>query len=256
MNCIALIPARAESKRVPDKNIKVLAGHPLIAYAIAGAKQSGVFEQVLVSTNSERYAEIARHYGAWVPFLRPQEYAGDTSPDIQWVFHALEWLEERSLEKQGHYYECFSILRPVNPFRRPETIRRAWAAFQANAERVDSLRAVQVVTEHPAKMWRLRGTSSDMVPLLPFEFEDAPWHDNQYGRLPTVYVQNASLEIAKTDVVLAMRRISGRAVMPFMTRGYEGFDINLPQDWAEAQRLVATGDATLPRIEQEAWRER
>jgi len=252
MNCIALIPARSGSERIPDKNIKPLAGHPLIAYTIAAARESGIFAAIVISTDSAKYAQIATRYGIDEVVWRPPEYATARSPDIEWVLHALR--EIRYIDET--LVDCFSILRPTSPFRRPETIRRAWAAFQANAERVDSLRAVQVVTEHPAKMWRLRGTSSDMVPLLPFEFEDAPWHDNQYGRLPTCYIQNAALELAKTVIVLETKRISGRVVMPFMTRGYEGFDINLPQDWAEAERLVASGEATLPRIEQEAWRER
>ena len=71
--CVALIPARSGSKRVPDKNIKLLAGHPLIAYSISAALQSGVFAAVIVSTDSERYAEVARTYGAEVPFMRPAE---------------------------------------------------------------------------------------------------------------------------------------------------------------------------------------
>ncbi len=86
---VALIPARSGSKRVPDKNIRLLAGHPLIAYSIAAALQSKVFDKVLVSTDSERYADIARHYGADVPFMRPPTIAGDTSPDIEWVAYTL-----------------------------------------------------------------------------------------------------------------------------------------------------------------------
>ena len=78
---IALIPARAGSKRVPDKNIKPLAGHPVMAYTIAAALQSEVFSDVIVSTDSEQYADIARYYGAEVPFLRPADLAGDVSPD-------------------------------------------------------------------------------------------------------------------------------------------------------------------------------
>ena len=79
---VGLIPARAGSKRVQDKNIRPLAGHPLIAYTIAAALESNVFSDVIVSTDSEKYAEMARYYGAEVPFLRPAEFAGDVSPDI------------------------------------------------------------------------------------------------------------------------------------------------------------------------------
>ncbi len=113
-SCVALIPARSGSKRVPDKNIRSLAGHPLIAYSISAALQSEIFKAVIVSTDSERYAEIARHYGAEVPFMRPSEYSGDTAPDIEWVEYTL-----KRLAAEGRLYDCFCILRPTNPFRLP-----------------------------------------------------------------------------------------------------------------------------------------
>ena len=82
---VALIPARAGSKRVPDKNIRPLAGHPLVAYTIAAALQSEIFAAVIVSTDSKLYSDIAKYYGAEVPYSRPPELAGDFSPDIEWV---------------------------------------------------------------------------------------------------------------------------------------------------------------------------
>ena len=91
-SCVALIPARSGSKRVPGKNVRKLAGHPLIAYTITVACQSDVFDDVIVSTNSERIADIARRYGADVPLLRPDEFSGDLSPDIEWVFNTLNRL--------------------------------------------------------------------------------------------------------------------------------------------------------------------
>ncbi len=91
---VALIPARSGSKRVPDKNIRPLAGHPLIAYTIAAALNSGVFTDVIVSTDSEQYADVAKYYGAEVPFLRPDALAGDQSPDIEWLQYTLLRLQE------------------------------------------------------------------------------------------------------------------------------------------------------------------
>ena len=134
---VALIPARAGSKRVPDKNIRSLAGHPVMAYTIAAALDSGIFADVIVSTDSAHYAEIARYYGAEVPFLRPSELAGDVSPDIEWLTYTL-----KELEQAGRRYDCFSILRPTSPFRLPATIERAWRAFLAQ-DGVDSLPAVE-----------------------------------------------------------------------------------------------------------------
>jgi N-acylneuraminate cytidylyltransferase len=239
-SCVALIPARSGSKRVPDKNIRALNGHPLIAYSIAAALESGVFAAVVVSTDSERYAEIARCYGAEVPFLRPAELSGDTSPDIEWVEYTL-----RRLADEGRRYDCFSILRPTSPFRLPETIRRAWGEFCAETG-VDSLRAVEKCSQHPGKMWVLRGRR--MLPLLPIGPAEQPWHSSQYPSLPEVYVQNASLEIAWARVVQNEKTIAGTVLMPFLTHGSEGFDVNKPYDWELAEHLVRSGQARLPAV--------
>ena len=238
---VALIPARSGSKRVTDKNIRPLAGHPVLAYTIAAAQQSGIFAATVVSTNSGQYAEIARQYGAEAPFLRPNEMAGDLSPDIEWIEHALT-----QLRQQGREFDCFSILRPTSPFRLPETIRRAWRQFLAE-EGVDSLRAVEKCKEHPGKMWIVRGKR--MVPLLPISPAELPWHSTPYQALPEVYAQNASLEIAWTRVVFEGHTIAGEVIMPFFTEGYEGFDVNRPYDWQYAEELIRTGQAQLPKIE-------
>jgi N-acylneuraminate cytidylyltransferase len=242
---VGLIPARAGSKRVPDKNIRLLAGHPVIAYTIAAAMESEIFSDVIVSTDSAQYAEIARYYGAEVPFLRPWELAGDISPDIEWLEYTLKKLEE-----DGRKYDCFSILRPTSPFRLPETIQRAWQAF-IKEEGVDSLRAVEKCQQHPGKMWVVRGNR--MMPLLPIGPPEQPWHSSQYQSLPEVYVQNASLEIAWTRVVLKERTIAGNVLMPFFTEEYEGFDVNNPYDWNLAEYWVSNGDVVLPHVSQSPY---
>ena len=244
-NIVALIPARAGSKRVPDKNIRRLAGHPLIAYSIAAALQSRIFKAVIVSTDSDRYADIARHYGAEVPFLRPAKIAGDTSPDIDWVNYTLD-----HFRKDGQEFDCFSILRPTSPFRLPGTIQRAWDEFLAQ-EGVDSLRAVEKCQQHPGKMWIVRGNR--MMPLLSMGPAEQPWHSSQYPSLPEVYVQNASLEIAKTRVVFKEKTIAGNVLMPFFTKNYEGFDVNSDYDWNLAEHLVKIAQAKLPTISQSPY---
>jgi len=237
---VALIPARAGSKRIKNKNILLLAEHPLIAYSIAAAAESKIFEDIIVSTDSEKYASIARNYGAEVPFIRPIEFAGDVSPDIEWVDFTL-----RKLKKTGRSYDCFSILRPTNPFRMPQTIRRAWQAFLDEIG-VDSLRVVEKCKQHPGKMWVVRGKR--MVPLLPLGTSNQPWHSSQYQSLPEVYVQNASLEIAWSRVVFESRTIAGHVLMPFFTEGYEGFDINTPYDLDLAEYLVQNEKVALPEV--------
>ena len=244
-NIVALIPARSGSKRVPDKNIRPLAGHPLIAYTIAAALGSGIFDDVIVSTDSEHYAKIVEYYGAKVPFLRPAELAGDQSPDFEWLQHTLSRLQET-----GCSYDCFSILRPTSPFRMPATIKRAWQEFSTQTG-IDSLRAVEKCSQHPGKMWVVRG--SRMMPLLPLGPAEQPWHSSQYPSLPEVYVQNASLEIARTRVIFEEKTIAGNVLMPFFTKNFEGFDVNSEYDWDLAEHLVKTDQVKMPAIPQSPY---
>ncbi len=240
---VALIPARQGSKRVPGKNVRVLQGHPMLAYTIAPALESGVFDSVIVSTDSDEIAAIARHYGAEVPFLRPAEFAGDTSPDIEWLEYTLG-----ELKRRGRTWDCFSLLRPTSPFRTADTIRRAWERFTSQ-DGIDSLRAIEMCEQHPGKMWVLEGNR--MHPLLEQTKPRAqPWHSTPYQALPPVYVQNASLEIAWTRVVTETHTIAGDVLVPFVTEGYEGFDINNQHDLIIAEWLLADGTVALPRISQ------
>ena len=183
-SAVALVPARAGSQRVPGKNVRPLAGHPLIAYSIAAARESGRFDAIVVSTDSPQIAEVAEHYGAQVPGLRPAELATSTSPDIDWVRLAL-----RQLEQAGREPDLFSILRPTSPFRTGATIARAFDALLALGARADSIRAVRKCREHPGKMWVIEDEL--MQPLLPQPPEPPPLHSRQYQALPEVYVQNS-----------------------------------------------------------------
>ena len=237
---VAFIPARSGSKRVPDKNILPLAGHPLLAYSIRAAIDSGIFHAVVCATDSEKYADIACYYGAEVPFLREADISMDKSPDIDWVL----WMLTR-LHQVGRAYEIFSILRPTSPFRQPRTIQRAWDLF-INDPQADSLRAIEKCKQHPGKMWVVRGKR--MLPLMPFNIGGIPWHSNQYAALPEVFTQDASLEIAWSRVAVEHKNITGEAIIPFISNGYEGFDINEPEDYLMAEQLIASQAATLPVI--------
>lgn len=239
---VALVPARSGSTRVKDKNIRPLGGHPVLAYSVCAARQSGVFDVVVLCTDSDAYAAIGRHYGAEVPFLRPAEISGATSPDIEWVEMALT-----ELAVHGRRFDAFSILRPTSPFRKAVTIRRAWDRFVAAGDTVDSLRAVEKCGQHPGKMWVVRGDR--MLPLLPYGPAEQPWHSSQYAALPTVYVQNASLEIAWSRVVTETRTIAGTTLLPFFTEDDEGLDINTSEDWFFVNHLLDTGAARLPDLD-------
>jgi CMP-N,N'-diacetyllegionaminic acid synthase len=237
---VAFIPARSGSKRIPNKNVKIIAGHPLLAYTIRSAIESNVFDAVICATDDEVYANVARHYGAEVPFLRPTEISSDQSPDVEWVVWML-----RQLKNIDRNYDIFSILRPTSPFRLPTTIERAWHLF-CGEPMADSLRAVEKCKQHPGKMWVLNGRR--LLPLMPLDYKGTPWHSCQYSVLPQIYVQNASLEIAWSRVPLEQNTIAGNVVIPFISEGLEGFDINDPEDWLIAEKYLELGDALLPSM--------
>jgi CMP-N,N'-diacetyllegionaminic acid synthase len=235
---VALIPARSGSERVRDKNVRPLAGHPLLAYAVAAARQSGIFDRIVCSTDSGKIAEVAQRYGADTPFLRPAKLATSTSPDIEWITHALAQLED--------HYDLFAIVRATNPFRGGDVLRLGLEQL-LNTPEADSIRAVELVKQHPGKMWVLDGRT--MRPLLEQAHLGVAWHAGQYQALPPVYVQNSALEIAWTRVVSQTGTREGKVVAPYLTQGYEGFNIDDEDDWERARRLLDAGDAELPEVE-------
>lgn len=229
MKMVALIPARAGSKRVPGKNTRLLGGKPLIQWTIEAAKASGVFADIACSTEDGNTGYLAAELGA--RFIeRPREMAGDTSPDIEWVRHTM-----------GSYpdVEAFAILRPTSPFRTAGTIRRAHAQFTELPDWFGSLRAVERWHgPHPAKMWYL---CDDHIECVDDRWAGgkAPRHSAPTQSLPEVVRQNASLEMAWMWCVTHFGDISGVHVAPFFTEGDEGFDINTEADWTRAEQIIA-----------------
>jgi len=229
MSNIALIPARSGSKRVPDKNIRILNKHPLISYTIKPAIESGLYEKVIVITDSEKYSRISKSYGAQVPALRPKETASSEAPDIMWV----KWIHEL-LTCENIFADTYSILRPTSPFRTLDTFKRAFNLFRNNKD-CDTLRAIQKVSEHPGKMWIEK--CNNIVPLLPFKNQFDFWHNSQSNTLPEIFVQNASFEIFKSSNLSKFNSITGTNIVGFKTIGNEGFDINTEYDFLMAKSI-------------------
>lgn len=239
MKKIAFIPARSGSKRVKDKNIRIFNGKPLLAHSIESALEANIFDAVVCATDSIEYGEIAKQYGAEVPFLRQKESSGDHSTDYEWILYMLESLKNNF----NREFELFSILRPTSPFRSSETILRAWKEFKDNTNKFDSIRAVEKCSQHPGKMWALR--DKQLLPILPYTFPqknkngiDTPWHSSQYCSLPEVFVQNASLEISLVSNIYEKKSISGAFIMGFETINHEGFDINNEIDFTFGEFLL------------------
>ena len=221
-----LIPARAGSKRVPGKNTRLLGGKPLIQWTIEAAKAADVCD-VIVSTD-DNFAKILATTLGCVRHDRRGMHALDASPDFDWVNDL----------RRSICTPYFAILRPTSPFRTASTIRRAFA--QLVGSKAHSVRAIErVIHPHPAKMWTLEPGSKHMQPVMRGCHADGtPWHSSPSQSLPAVYKQNASLEMAQTWVIEGTKTISGYHIAPFFTEDLEGFDINTPEDFAEAERLL------------------
>mgnify|MGYP001596484585 FL=1 len=236
MSIVALIPARSGSVRIPNKNIRELAGHPLMAYSIAAARESGIFDRVIVSSDSEKYLEVALRYGADCHF---EKIVGDRY-DYKWIDQVLN----RNWDYRLNRPEYFAILRPTSPFRSVETIRRCFTEW--NWDKYDSIRAVEPVSQHPGKMWVVR--EKTMYPLLPAGPVDPPWHSSPTQNLPQVYIQNASLEMASLEAFNRTKTISGWKIQAFFTDSLEGYDLNSEYDWEIAKKLIRDGEVNLPEI--------
>lgn len=240
---IALIPARQGSERLPMKNVKSLNGVPLIAYSIQSALKSGKFDEVIVSTDSPEIATIAQDWGASVPSLRPTQFAGSLSPDIEWVRHAIDNLVITPKEE----IECVAILRPTSPLRTPNTIKVAMEEFKRNTW-ADSLRAMEVTFIHPGKMWRVE-EEMEAIPYLDQSSEVIPTHSRPTQSLEKLWIQNASLEITRLSSLIHSNSISGGRVMAFEMPELEGFDINTRMDWQLLEFLAREHPEMIPNME-------
>jgi len=233
---VALIPAKGTSLRVEAKNIRPLAGHPLLAYTIGSARGAGLFTDVVVSTESPEVADIASRYGATVAY-RPAEHSRPLSLDIEWVLDVMADRPE----------DAFAILRPTSPFRTPVGINCAWQRLLETRGRADSIRAVERCRQHPAKMWRLEDEL--LQPVLAHSRRATPPHSMPYQLLPEVWVQNSSLEMAWRHVLEGSQpTISGERIAPFFTDGMEGFSIDYLQDFDLAEWLIARRAVELPAV--------
>jgi CMP-N,N'-diacetyllegionaminic acid synthase len=230
MNNLAFIPARCGSRRVVGKNIKLLAGQPLIAYTIQAALKTKLIDRIVVSTDSPEIAAIAREHGAETPFLRPAEIAQSDSTEMDFFRHALDWFSEN--EKCSP--KLIILLYPTSPFRKPATIDRAIETMLAHPE-ADSLRSICQCSEHPYKMWRI--SKGYLKPFL--ECNPPNTHTFSTQLFPVIYIQNASIYITKPKTILEKNSPTGDTIIPFIMDQFESLDINTPLDFTIAETLIS-----------------
>jgi len=225
----ALIPARSGSKTVKDKNIRLMDGKPMIAYTILDAKASRYIDSVVVSTDSERYAEIAKEWGAEVPFLRPANISADNSLDIEVFQHYLEWvqLNERELP------DILVHLRPTHPVRNVDDIDKMISIMLERTE-LDAIRSVAPSKEVPYKMW-LFNDDETMRPLVTCDVQEAYNAPRQI--LPQTYMQNACIDVIRTSTILEKKSMTGSVIAGYKME-YD-FDIDTEDDFLVAEQYIS-----------------
>jgi CMP-N,N'-diacetyllegionaminic acid synthase len=206
---VALIPARAGSKGIPNKNVRLLGGHPLLAWSIAACCKSVTIDCVIVSTDSSDYAELAKELGAKVPFLRPQKISGDNSPDYEFIIHALDWFASNGGEP-----DFLVHIRPTTPIRDPRFIDDAVRDF-IDAPYATALRSVQIMSESAYKTFEitpdgnLKSVASDGTAL--------DGANDARQQFPDTYHANGYVDVLSSSFIRKTGLIHGDKVKPFVT---------------------------------------
>ena len=220
MKTFALIPARGGSKGIPRKNIKLIAGKPLIAWTIEAAQRSGLLDSVVVSTDDAEIAEVARRAGAQVPFMRPVELAQDHTPGLDPVLHALAQLPQ---------FESVLLLQPTSPLRSTEDIDACLG--MALRQRTPSVVSVCEPDTHPYWTYRL-AEGQTLLPLI----AAAPVTRRQ--DLPPVVAVNGCLYFAAADWLKRSGSLVGPQTLAYLMPRERSVDLDTPLDWKLAELLL------------------
>lgn len=223
---LAIVPARGGSKRLPRKNLLPLNGKPLIAWTINAARASNCFVDVLVSTDDREIAEVSSSYGALVPWLRPTEFATDTSRSIDVVLHALDWYERERSPVAG-----IMLLQPTSPFRTITNIREAAARFIELGADVPVV-GVSPASNHPA--WTFSVENSRMKPFCGWENLKLRSQD-----LLTAFTLNGAIYVSTPERLRSTQTFFAEDMNPFlMLDPIENYDIDTEEDWIRAEYLI------------------
>ncbi|MFZ3169724.1 MAG: acylneuraminate cytidylyltransferase family protein [Candidatus Methanoperedens sp.] len=226
---IAIIPARGGSKGVPKKNIRKLGGYPLIAYSIIACRLSKKIDRTIVSTDSVEIAEIAKFFGAEVPFLRPAEISRDSSKDIEFIEHAINWFKKN----EGKIPEYLVQIRPTTPLREPELIDTAIVKMIDNSQ-ATSLRSVHEIRESPYKLF---GIEDDFLVGLYPDDPRPEYYNLPRQNFPSVYQPNGYVDIIKSETVLKLKSLHGPKILSFMTPNTG--EIDTPDDFDYIEYMLS-----------------
>lgn len=240
----AIIPARAGSKGVKNKNIRCVKGYPLLAYAIAAAKNCEYVSRIIVSTDSEEYAKIARYYGAETPFLRPAEFATDTSPDIEFMEHAIGWLEEN----EGKLPEFFMHLRPTSPLREKSVVDEAARKMLSDPE-ATSLRSAHKQVFPPYKMFCVRpdGYYRSFIDGMTIDEANNPRQD-----FDQVYTPDGYVDLLRTSFIKENHLMHGNKVISYIIP--KAVDVDAKEDLDYIEYTLERREESLLKFLRENYR--
>ena len=238
IDVVAIIPARSSSKGVPDKNIKLLAGKPLLAYSIAAARLSRKIDRVIVSTDSEHYANIAREYGAETPFIRPAELSADSSGDYEWIKHALDWIEDND----GYQPEYLVHLRPTTPLREVSYIDGAIERIKKDND-ATALRSMHEMSETAYKTLEIEGGYLKCICSGSFDIDAANLPRQTYEK---TYVANGYVDIIRSSFVIENEKVLGNRVIAYITPGIT--DIDTLEDFEYLEYQIAKYPELVSRL--------
>ena len=224
---LAIIPARGGSKGIPRKNIKLLAGKPLIAWTIEEAKKSKYIDKTIVSTDSQEIADIAIKYGAEIPFIRPTELAKDETSSSEVIVHAIKWFEKNQNQK----FNMLVLLQPTSPFRNVKHIDSTLEIFSSSPNS-KSLVSIKEVDENP--YW-MKIIDEDHY-LKNFILKQ-----NNFTRrqdLPKVYILNGAIYIMRIADFMNYKSFDVDNTIPFIMDKKTSIDIDVEEDFVLAENFV------------------
>jgi len=234
MNILAIIPARGGSKGVPRKNIKTLCGKPLIAWMIAAAKGSELVTRVIVSTDDQEIADVAKQYGAEVPFLRPAEFAQYLSTDVEFLTHALGWLKEN----ESYVPDVVLRLPPTSPLCTSEHVDEGVRRLLSD-KTLDAVRPITEVSKHPYKFWKIGSDGETLASFLPKEITgfDEP-HNLPRQLFPPVYMHTGAMDVMRPRTITEMHSTSGKRTGFFLMSAEDSVNIDSPLDFLVAEQIL------------------
>ena len=243
LDIAAFIPARTGSKSVVNKNIRLLKSHPLIAYSVQAARLTRGIGRVIVSTDSEEYAEIAREYGAETLFIRPKELARDCSTDYDWIHHALSWLRK----EEGNIPRLIAHLRPTTPLRDPEIVEKG-IQFLDSEPGATSLRSVHKMSQTAYKCFQ---ADSKYLTCVCTNSPDLDPGNGPRQNFPTTYEANGYVDVLKSEFILKNpTKIHGNKVLAFIIE--HSLDVDSEEDLKILKNQVASDPEMVNRLFQPA----